>query len=188
VAAALLLLLGVAAGAGAATLSQVLPQTESGQDFDFAFAGVRLSDGGDGVLTLHARGDYQAANPTEFLTWDLDSLAIGSMAGPPTGQATILLDNGVNDVEWTQSFVIPGSSLLLATADGTLHILLDLYLDDLFLGVNHLADTEFAGVSLDYPAIPEPSSAILFAVGWAVVARRGIRRPARASRTPLPLA
>lgn len=189
----LLLQLGTTAEAAALVLSQVLPQTESGQDFVFDFSSLGLSDGSDGVLTIHARGDYQAGNPTEFLTWDIDSLGIGSVAGPLTGAATILQDNGVNDVEWTQSFTIDGTDLLAATSDGSLSILLDLNLDDLFLGVNHLADTEFAGVSLAYAPIPEPSGAVLCAVGWATIgwlvrrrARPGGQGPSRSARLRSP--
>jgi hypothetical protein len=171
-----LLVFAAAPEASAISLSLAAPQTESGQDFDFEFSSILVSDGSDGVLTIHARGDYQAANPTEFLTWDLDSLGIGSVAGPLTGLATILQDNGVNDVEWTQSFVLFGSDLLVATADSTLHLHVDLNLDELFLGVNHLADTEFVEVSLSYAALPEPTSALMFAMGSLVMARVGARR------------
>jgi hypothetical protein len=167
-----LLVFAAAPEASAISLSLAAPQTESGQDFDFEFSSILVSDGRDGVLTIH----YQAANPTEFLTWDLDSLGIGSVAGPLTGLATILQDNGVNDVEWTQSFVLFGSDLLVATADSTLHLHVDLNLDELFLGVNHLADTEFVEVSLSYAALPEPTSALMFAMGSLVMARVGARR------------
>jgi hypothetical protein len=180
----LLLQVGTAGEAAALVLSQSLPQTESGQDFSFAFSSLHPSDGSDGILTIHARGDYDPDNPTEFLTWDLDSLGIGSIAGPLTGAATILQDNGINDVEWTQSFSIAGSDLLAATSDGTLSILLDLNLDDLFLGVNHLADTEFAGVSLAYAPIPEPSSTLLFAAGSLTIGYVGARARASRRRSP----
>jgi hypothetical protein len=176
IALALALLLGTASEAAAVVLSQSLPQTESGQDFEFDFSALRPSDGSDGILTIHARGDYDPQNPAEFLTWDIDSLGIGSIAGPLTGAATILQDNGINDVEWTQSFTIAGSDLLAATSDGTLNVLLDLYLDDLFVGVNHVADTEFAGVSLSYAPIPEPSSTLLLATGTLTIACLGARR------------
>jgi hypothetical protein len=145
------LMIGASAGIAAPFSStQSLSQTADGQDFDFMLSGLPLSNGSDGTLTIHARGDYQAANPTEFLTWDFDALGIGTIAGPLTGNATILVDNGVNDVEWTQSFTLSGSDLVSATSDGIVHILLDLNLDDSFLGVNHLAATEVAEITLAY--------------------------------------
>lgn len=169
--------LGVASVAGAVTLTASAPQTESGQDFAFTFNGVPVSDGLDGLLTIHARGDYQAANPTEFLTWDIDFLGIGAVAGPLTGFATILLDNGPNDVEWMQTFVIPGAALLQATSDGVLTALLDLNLDPNFVGVNHLFDTDFASVRIDYAqAIPEPTAALLYGCGALVFAGARTRR------------
>jgi len=172
------LLVCAAGDAAAVTLTQSAPQTEDGQDFDFRFDSILLSDGMDGVLTIHARGDYQPGNPTEFLTWDLDSLGIGSMA-PITGEATILQENSVNDVEWIQSFSIGGADLLDATADGSLNVFVDLNLDELFLGVNHYADTEFVEVSLSYStAIPEPSGAVLFITGGLLVGLRLARRRA----------
>lgn len=125
-------------------------QTESGQDFDFVLSPVPPSDGTDGALTIHARGDYQPDNPTEYLTWDLDFMGIGSFAGPVTGEAWVIRDNGINDVQWMQSFTIDGDDLREATSDGTLHVFLDLYLNDQFLGVNHLADTEWVQVTLRY--------------------------------------
>ncbi len=181
---AALLLVSAAGNAAAVTLAAAAPQTEDGQDFDFRFDSVLLSDGTDGELTIQARGDYQPGNPTEFLTWDLDFLGIGTTAAPLMGNARILQENSVNDVEWIQSFTIQGSDLLDATADGTLSILIDLYLDeDTLLGVNHYADTEYVAVALRYaPAIPEPSSVALFVVGSVVV---GLRlTPSRRARRP----
>lgn len=165
------LLVAVVGDASAVTLSAGAPQTEDGQNFDFRFDSILLSDGTDGTLTIRARGDYQPGNPTEFLTWDLDWLGIGTQAGPLRGNAQVIQNNSVNDVEWIQSFTIQGSDLIAATSDGTLSILLDLYLDEeTLLGVNHYADTEFVRVSLDYGApIPEPSSAVLFVAGSVVV-------------------
>ena len=144
---ALSLLLGFATDA---CFWRIAQQTESGQDFDFVFPSVPPSDGTDGTLTIHARGDYQPDNPTEYLTWDLDFMGIGSFAGPVTGEAIVVRDNGINDVQWFQSFTIHGDDLLEATSDSTLHVFVDLYLDDQFLGVNHLADTEWVKVTIRY--------------------------------------
>lgn len=179
----LLFLLVSAAPASALTLTASAPQTVSGQSFDFLFDPVPVSSGVDGVLTIHARGDYYPLDPNEFLTWDLDSLGIGGMAGPVIGGTTILLDNGINDVEWTQDFAILGSDLLAATADGALHILVDLNLNPDFTGVNHFADTEFVEASLSYESpIPEPSGALAFLVGCTVV-QAGVARRRRAARS-----
>ena len=175
---AAVLLVGAAGGASAALLEAIAPQTEDGQDFDFEFDGVLLSNGTAGVLTIQARGDYQPGNPFEFLTWDIDALGIGTVGGPVTGGATILQDNGPNDVEWVQRWEILGSDLVTATGDGTVNIMVDLNLDALFRGVNHYADTEYVAVSLAYAPVPEPTSALLMLLGGTIV-RRGIARRRR---------
>lgn len=177
----LLFSLGAAVEAHAVTISALAPQTISGQDYEFVFSDILVSDGSDGVFTIHARGDYHPANPTEFLSWDLDSMGIGSAAGPPIGGATIIQENSVNDVEWTQSFDILGADLLSLTSDGAISILLDLNLDSQLLGVDCcFSGMEFVQVSLGYDAaIPEPSPALLFAVGMGCIGGCGTLRTAR---------
>lgn len=174
----LLFSLGAAVEAHAITISAFAPQTISGQDYEFGFSDILVSDGSDGIFTIHARGDYHPANPTEFLSWDLDSMGIGSDAGPPIGGATIIQENSINDVEWVQSFDILGADLLSATADGAISILLDLNLDSQLLGVNCcFSGMEFVDVSLEYhAAIPEPSAALLFVVGLGCIGWSGMPR------------
>ncbi len=167
--------------AGAVQATPVLftdsaPQTTAGQDFTFSFNPAPLADGNTGVLTIQARGDYGLNTSTEFLSWDIDSLGIGGTAGPVIGGTTILLNNGINDVEWRQSFIISAADLLAITADSMIDVLIDLNLTPTGNGVNLTTSTGFVSVSLSYNtlagAIPEPGTLALFAGGMGLVGWR----------------
>ncbi len=185
----ILLVIGVvlfANGAAALTLSAESEQTIDGEDFSFDFNGLVQSDGSDGGLTIRARGDYGVDNPTEFLGWSLDSGATWTLAGPVLGGTTIIVDNGINDVEWSQTFAISGADLVALTSGGGFSVLVDLNLDGESLGVNCcFSQEEFVAVSVSYTPIPEPSRMLLSTGGIVSVAwmRFSWRRRRFGSRT-----
>lgn len=171
------LLGGTAEAARAVTIGAVASQTESGQDFVFDFTGVPAAAGTSGTFTIRARGDYDLTNSTEFLSWSFASLGLSTDAGPSLGGATILLDNGLNDVEWTQSFAVSGADLLALTDPGAFSIGVDLNLTPDLLGVDCcFTGSEFVSVALSYEPIqgpiPEPTAGLLFLVGVGCVAWR----------------
>ena len=88
-------------------LNDSAPQTVGGQNFVFSFGGQPPSDGTGGTLTIHARGDYDPGTATEFLTWDIDSLGIGSAAGPAIGGTTIIQNLGINEVDCSRHLRFP---------------------------------------------------------------------------------
>lgn len=122
--AALVCLLVLASAATAETLDDCRDQTIVGQNFTFTFSPVELSDGTDGTLTIHARGDYSVSFPTiEYLTWNIDGLCSGT-AAPAYG--TVIHQYSHDDVEWEQIFTISGACLTAATSDASVTISLDL--------------------------------------------------------------
>jgi hypothetical protein len=174
--------LGPVATGQASLLQAIQTQTVSGQDFSFNFAGLAPSDGTGGVLTIRARGDYDAGTAGEFLTWDLDFMGIGVTAGPAIGGATIIQEHEIlNDTEWTQSFTINGSDLFTALTDEMITISVDLN----FQGFSGVAccfpntGTPFVEVALQYRPVPEPTAALLFVVGFGTVARSCTARARR---------
>ena len=168
--AVLALALSATAHAVPVVLSDIEAQTVDGQDFTFSFSPVPLSDGNDGTLTIHARGDYDPGTATEFLNWDIDSLGIGGAAGPTIGGTTILLNNGINDVEWEQTFTISGADLLTITGDSAANVLIDLNLTPGGNGVNLIGSNAFVEVTLTYnTAVPEPATLGVLAAGLGLV-------------------
>ncbi len=161
------------------TLNGLEQQTVAGENFTFSFSPIAISDGTSGTLTIHARGDYDPGTSTEFLTWDIDSLGIGSTAGPTIGGVTIIQNNGINDVEWEQSFIISGVNMLSITADLLASILIDLNGNQTSgVGVG-VGPNEFVEVTLSYnspTAVPEPASLTLFGMGALGLVAGAIRR------------
>lgn len=149
-------------------------QTVSGENFNFLFAGLpQPFDGSGGTLTIRARGDYGKSTPDEFVTWDFDSLGIGGDIGPVLG-ATIIAEYPpapFNDTEWTQSFAISSPDLFTALVDDAVSIDVNLNFEN-FLGVNCcFSDTgiPFVEVALEYRPVPEPTGALLFAIGFGAI-------------------
>ena len=141
-------------------LNDLQPQTVAGEDFNFLFSPVPVSDGTDGVLTLHARGDYDPNTSTEFVTWDIDSLGIGANAGPTIGGVMIIQNNGINDVEWSQDVTIAAADMLTITGDALVDILVDLNGDQSAgVGVGFQPD-EFFEVTLTYKSSPTPATCL----------------------------
>lgn len=157
-----LLFIGQAADAALITLNASQPQTITGQDYTFNFSPVALSNGVDGVFTVHARGDYTITAPSvEFINWDIDSLLGPQTATSSTG--TVLTAFSFDDIEWEQSFVISGANLASITADNAVSIALDLS-----TGVNILTANSFVEATLEYEsgsAVPEPSTWLLLGSG-----------------------
>ena len=157
------------ANAGLITLNELQQQTEAGQLFNFGFGGsaIPLSDGTSGSLTIHARGDYDTNTTTEFLVWDINGLGIGGSAGPVLGGTTILVNN-FNDVEWTQTFSIDGTSMLAITAAFEQVSVALNGNQGAGVGVGFQSD-EFVEVSFSYnavsQAVPEPSALAILALG-----------------------
>ena len=183
----LLLFCGTAAQTQAAFFVQAIEiQTEGGQLFNFTFAGLPPSDGTGGLLTIHARGDYDFDREDEFLIWDLDSLGIGSAAGPTIDVTTIIQEFGTtgNDTEWAQSFDISGPDLFTALMDEMITISIDLNGDDSIgsPGVNCCfinTGTPFVEVAFEYRPIPEPTAALLFTIGFGTIGWRCTARTRR---------
>lgn len=158
------------ANAGLITLSELQQQTEAGQLFSFDFGGsaTPLSDGTSGALTIHARGDYGLSTASEFLNWDINGLGIGGLAGPVLGGTTVLVNNGNNDVEWSQTFSIDGASMLAITS-AFQQVTVDLNGDqNSGVGIGFQAN-EFVEVTFSYntvtQAVPEPSTLAVLALG-----------------------
>lgn len=181
VVAALVLATGSEAKSSVIVLNETKAQTVGGEDFNFIFTPIAAADGTGGTLTIHARGDYDPSTSTEFLTWDIDSLGIGGAAGPTIGGVTIIQNNGINDVEWSQSFAISGLNMLTITSDFLASILVDLNGDDTS-GVGHgFQPNEFVEVTVTYNSaaastVPEPASLTLVGLGAFGLFAGAIRR------------
>jgi hypothetical protein len=171
-------LLGGAAQSHAAYFStQSAIQTTSGQNFSFLFSGLPESDGTGAIITIHARGDYGKLSTDEFLSWDINSMGIGGNAGPALGGTTIIQEyqpTPFNDTEWTQSFSISGTDLFTALVGDALTVSLDLNFAN-FSGVTCCfpnTGTPFVSASVHYhEPVPEPTAALLFAVGFVAISR-----------------
>jgi hypothetical protein len=158
------------AQAGLITRSDTVSQTLAGQNFIFNFASLPLANAVDGSLRIQARGDYDSGTSTEFLTWDIDSLGIGSSAGPVLGGTTIIQSN-FNDTEWFQVFTLTAANLLAITADGTASISIDLNGDqDAGVGVG-FQPNEYVSVQFEYTSdqvnVPAPATLALMGLGLA---------------------
>ncbi len=150
-----LIALGPTASYGSVVvLNELQQQTLAGENFNFVFSPVPISDGTDAVLTLHARGDYNPGTSTEFVTWDIDSLGIGAPAGPTIGGVTIIQFNNINDVEWTQDITIAAADMLSITGDAIVDIFVDLNGNQAMgVGVG-FQPNEFFEVTLTYEVTP----------------------------------
>lgn len=158
------------------SLTATQQQTVAGENFTFNLLPAALANGAVGTLTVRARGDYDPGTASEFLSWDIEGLLGLTQAGPTIGGVTIIQFVGINEVEWEQTFVIGGASLLSATADGTVSVFVDLNGNQTTgVGVGFSAN-EFVRVTLAYDStaqVPEPSSIALVAAGlFAAWARR----------------
>lgn len=144
------------------SLEDLQLQTQDFQLFTFTFTPVAPSDGTDGLLLIHAFGDYTPFTLTEFTAWQIESFAGPALAGPNNGASLVNLF-GTNAVEWVQGFVITGSDLVNITNDGLVEILVALS------GEVHVGFSlnEYVQVALIYNAIPEPSTWLLFGAGLA---------------------
>jgi hypothetical protein len=168
--------------AGADTLTYYSLQTELSGDsypnapFIYTFNGVRLSDGSDGQFNILARGDYSINFPhVEYLTWDIDGLASGT-AAPAYG--TVIQGYLFDDIKWTQTFTIPGATMIAITADGMATLTIQLAVDQ----VDHFNPTDFVQGQIYYqgmaPQVPLPSTVLLLGSGLLRLAcyRRKLRK------------
>jgi hypothetical protein len=175
---ALLFLLGIAAEAQAAFIvHQTATQTVSGENFNFVFSGLAPSDGSGATLTIHARGDYSKFSSADYVTWDLDSLGIGGDIGPKLDPSTIIAEyppTPFNDTEWAKSIAISELDLFTALVDGAVTVSVNLNLEPFGGVVCCFPDTgtPFVTVALEYRPVPEPTAALLFALGFGGVGWR----------------
>jgi hypothetical protein len=164
-----LLLVALVGPARADTLTYYSLQTQLSGDsypnapFIYTFNGVRLSDGSDGQFTILAQGDYSITFPNiEYLNWDIDGLVSGTGA-PAYG--TVIQEYSFDNVMWTQTFTIPGSTMVAITADGMATLTIQLAIDQ----VDHFNPTDFVQGQISFqglsPPVPLPSTALLFGSG-----------------------
>jgi hypothetical protein len=160
-----LLLVALVGPAGADTLNYYSLQTQLSGDsypnapFIHTFNGVRLSDGSDGEFTIVAQGDYSVTFPqVEYLTWDIDGLASGT-AAPAYG--TVIQEYSFDNVKWTQTFTIPGATMIAITADGIVTLTIQLAIDQ----VDHFNPTDFVQGQISFQAVPLSPTVLLLGSG-----------------------
>lgn len=159
---------------GAVVLNDLQLQTVNSQDFVFNFGSTPASDGNGGTFIIHARGDYGMLS-TEVLEWDVEGVvsagplgAFPDVLGPAPNyggvggpfDSVIIHSLGPDDYEFTRSYSISSGDLQTILADSSVMVSVDLDVD-----VSNLNEFSFVEVTLEYMAIPEPSTAALSVAG-----------------------
>jgi hypothetical protein len=100
-------------------------QTQDGQMFHFVLDPIAKSDGGSGMFTIKARGDYSLTTDKEKLTYDVDGLLLGETK---SSALNVITEFGPSDddVLWEQSFTLGAGLLTQITSDLVAEIWIDL--------------------------------------------------------------
>ncbi len=150
--------------ANAALLTDTQFQTETGQLFTHNLAGP-ASDGTDGLLTVHVRGDFfRNGREGENYATAIDLNVLGSGISFTTAGAYNFIDHSFNDKEFFMDFNISGADMLTIMSD-----LLAVVTVDFGYGANDFESYYFSSVSLSYneanSSVPEPASLALLGLG-----------------------
>jgi hypothetical protein len=161
---AILGLLLSANSALAASYSEMQYQIGPGQDLEFEFDPILLSDGTQGFLTIEAHGDYFGKGPggDENLDITVDGDLAFTNVWFGQGSAPVTKwDTRYDDAWWTYTWAIDGSDMLDITSDQSVLVAVNLY-----EGVGYQFDqSDWVKVSVEYNAVPIPGSMFLLGAG-----------------------
>lgn len=185
-----------ASSAGAVTVSQEQVLDENGEDMEFVFDGLAMSNGDAGTVTITPSGssgtiglDLSGAFPLEReyfeVVFEGDSRGFYSCGGPSyNGNTAVAIAGAVdnsfnfNNCAFSLSIGIGGADLMAALADGMVTV-------GVFFGddVSTFGDDDIVRVTLEYveggdiPPIPLPAS-----IGFLGLGLLGLGGLARARR------
>ena len=172
------------AQAGLITVSELQNQDVGGQNFNFSFNGLDLSNGTGGTFTVHARGDFSdsSSQTNETLSWDIESIfsasgiggfnsALVGLGGPFTNVTEHVTSR---NIEFTRTWNISALDLDNMLSDNVLEVFVDFA-----SGVGALETPRYVEVIISYnsmTSVPEPSTLAIFALGMIGLASRRFKK------------
>ena len=155
-----------------------------GQSVVFSFTNVPLASATPAQFVLSASGDFVHIFPiaNESLIFNIENVVSGGPIGTfvsPLGSTTItssvggpfdsvIFNGGIGSIEFQRTFQISAQDIVNITSDGQVDITVD-------LGTS-VDSSEFVAVGLTFHSVPEPNSAVLFALAGTLLPLRRRRR------------